>query len=188
MVSNIENEINQEIEKERFINFYKKNKFKIIFFILFMLFLIFGYQIKIIYLNKKNSEFIEKILLSKIYLDEKKKEGLDILNEVKNTNNDTIFILSSYQLIDFYLEKKDEKAALEQLNFLRQKLKKNSYALELLNIKEVIIKFDYIEEKEILNLLKTSTKQNFTIIQNKLLYDFYIKNNQPIKAKQFYKK
>ncbi len=38
MSSNIENEINQELEKEKFINFYKKNKFKIIFFILFIYF------------------------------------------------------------------------------------------------------------------------------------------------------
>ena len=185
MSSNIENEINQELEKEKFINFYKRNKFKILFFILFLIFLIFGYQIKTIYINKKNSENIEQILLSKIYLDDQNKEGLNILNKVKKTNHDTISILSSYQLIDFYLKKKDEKAALEQLELLRQRLKNNDNALELLDLKEVIIRFDSIEEKEILNLLKSSKKQNFSITKNKLLHDFYIKNNQPKKAEQF---
>ncbi len=185
MNNNFENEINQELGKEKYINLYKKNKFKIFFFVLFAFLLIFGYQIKTMYLNKKNSENIEKLLLSKIYLYEKNKEALDILNEVKNANNDTISILSSYQLIDFYLEKKDEKAALEQLNFLRKKVKNNNYAMELLDIKEALIRFDNIEEKNILKLLKSSKNNNFLTIKNKLLYDFYIKNKMLIKAKQF---
>ena len=84
------------------------------------------------------------------------------------------------------MKKKDKKAALEQLKLLRQMLKNNDNALELLDLKEVIIRLDSIEEKEILSLLKSSKKQNLSITKNKLLYDFYIKNNQPKKAEQFF--
>ena len=54
-------------------------------------------------------------------------------------------------------------------------------------MKKVILLFDKIDEKEILELTeKNSTRSNFKIIKKQLLYDFYINNNQKLKAKQIY--
>lgn len=183
MNTNLENEIRQELEKEKFINFYKKYKTKIIFFIISIIIFIFGYQFRILYINKANSENVEKILLSQIYLYEKNQNGIKILNEVKNTDNFTISIISTFKLIDYYLDKNDKKSALEYLIFLKKKIVNDDNFIELLNIKETIIKFDEIKEEEILNLLKKSDK--FSSIKNKLLYDFYLNKNQVSKAKQF---
>ena len=36
-----------------------------------------------------------------------------------------------------------------------------------------------------INLLKKSESDNFQIIKNQILYDYYTKNNQPQKAKSF---
>lgn len=186
MINNLENEINQELKKDKLLNFYKKNKIKIISLIIFLIILIFGYQFRAYYINKKNSEYIEKILLSTIYLDQESQKGIDSLNEIKDKiNSDTIVILSSYQLIDFYLKKNNKQKALEEIIYLRKKLKNNSNALELINIKEAIIRFDQIEEKDILKLLKNEKKENFMSIKKKLFYDFYTKKGQLNKAKQF---
>lgn len=183
MNDNLENEIRQELEKEKFINFYKKYRTKLVFFIISTIILIFSYQFRTLYINKANSENIEKILLSQIYLDEKNQNGIKILNELKNTDNPTISTISSFKLIDYYLDKNDRKSALEYLIFLKKKIGNDDNLLELLNIKETIIKFDEIKEGEILNLLKKSEK--FSSIKNKLLYDFYLSKHQISKAKQF---
>lgn len=185
MENNFENEINQELEKDKFINFYKKNKIKLIFFLIFFIFSIFGYQLRTIYKNINNSKNIEKILLSKIYLDEKKQEGQSILNEIKDSSDFSISMLSTFQLIDFHLKNGEKNKALKELYFLKNKNKNNERVLDLLTIKEVIIKFDYITENEIVSLLKKNNNKNFAIIKNKLLYDFYIKSNQLKKAEQF---
>lgn len=185
MENSLENEINQELKKEKFKIFYKNNKIKIIFIIIFLFFLIFVYQLRIFYIKKNNSENIEKILLSKNYLDEKNLKGVDILNKLKNSNDYTISIISTYQLIDFYLKEKNKKAVLDQINFLKKKLNNNKHALELLNIKDVLIQFDTIQEKEILALLNKTKNDKFTFIKNKLLYDFYTRDKQFKKAEQF---
>lgn len=185
MNNNLENEIREELEKEKILNFYNKNKKKIIFFIIFIILFIFGYQFQSLYQKKNNSEDIEKILLSKIYLDNKNQKGIDLLNEVKKSNNHNIMIISYYELIEFFLNNNKSQDAFDQILLLKKKLKNNKKALELLSIKETIIKFDNIEENEILNLLKSVKNENFLKIKNKLLYDFYIKNNQLDKASQF---
>lgn len=184
MENSLEKEITQELERDKFINFYKKNKNKIIFFILFFLILIFGYQIRSFYYDKQNSENIEKILLSQIYLGENtnNKEGIDILNEVKKSNNETIVILSSNKLIDFYVKRNEMQKALNEIIFLKERLKNNSYSLELINIKEAIIKFDNIKENEILILLKKTNNEYFSSIKKQLIKQYYIKNKQFKKA------
>lgn len=183
MENSLEKEITEELERDKYINFYKKNKNKIIFFILFFLILIFGYQIRSFYYDKQNSGDIEKILLSQIYLGENNnKEGVDILNEVKKSNNETIVILSSNKLIDFYVKRNEMQKALNEIIFLKERLKNNSYSLELINIKEAIIKFDNIKENEILILLKKTNNEYFSSIKKQLIKQYYIKNNQFKKA------
>lgn len=55
-------------------------------------------------------------------------------------------------------------------------------------IKKAILKFDYIQEPEILQLLEHKNKNsNFNLIKKKLLVDFYTKNNQLNKANQIKK-
>ena len=185
MENNFENEINQELEREKFINFFQKNKIKIIFFLLSLFFLIFGYQIKKFYQTKTNSENIEKILLSKIYLQNDKQGAINLLNEIKKSDNNSISTLSSNELISFYLKEKNLISVMNEINFLKKKIGNDKQALTLLNIKEVLIKFDTIKEKEILELLKETKNDNFLLIKKKLLYDFYIKDNQIKKAEQF---
>ena len=53
------------------------------------------------------------------------------------------------------------------------------------NIKEVLLNFENIKEKEILSLLKLDNENgNFALLKRKLLFDFYYKNGQLKKANQ----
>lgn len=185
MEKSFENEIYQEFKEEKLINFFKKYKIIIISIFLIFIVLIFIYQFNIFYIKKRNIENVEKILLSQIYLDNQNLIGLNILNDLSKSENNSISILSSKKLIDFYLKENKKDEALKKIIFLKKKLKKDTVNLELLNIKEAVIKFDDIKEEELLKILKTKENETFTNTKKKLLYDFYIKNNEIKKAKQF---
>ena len=58
----------------------------------------------------------------------------------------------------------------------------------MIKIKKTLLLFNSLNEAEILNLIKINQKKDtFISIKKKLLFDFYMKNNQSKKAQQVYK-
>jgi len=183
MSNELESQIKESLFKEKIEKFYKKNKILIIIFFIILIVTPIFIQINS-YFNKKNNEnLLEQYLKAESLIKTDNQQALEILNNLINSQNETIQKLSFNRIVEFYInEGQKDKAILlfdEKRGFV------NKLFDELYNIKKVILNFDSIEESEILNLLRLDKKNdNFISIKKKLLYDFYIQSNQLNKAKQ----
>ena len=183
MSNELESQIKESLFKEKIEKFYKKNKILIIVFFITLIVTPIFIQINS-YLNKKNNEnLLEQYLKAESLIKKDDNQALKILENLTNSQNQTIQKLELNRIVDIYLNQGQKDKALLQLEKISDF--DNKLFDELNNVKQVILKFDTIKESEILELLKTDNKNNsFILIKKKLLYDFYIKSNQLNKAKQ----
>ena len=183
MSNELESQIKESLFKEKIEKFYKKNKILIIVFFIILIITPIFIQINS-YLNKKNNEnLLEQYLKAESLIKKDDNQALEILENLTNSQNQTIQKLALNRTVDIYLNQGQKDKALLQFEKVRDF--DNKLFDELNNIKQVILKFDTIKESEILDLLKIDHKNDsFILIKKKLLYDFYIKSNQLNKAKQ----
>ena len=183
MSNELESQIKDSLFKEKIEKFYKKNKILIIVFFIILIVTPIFIQINS-YLNKKNNEnLLEQYLKAESLIQKDDNQALEILENLTNSQNQTIQKLALNRTVDIYLNQGQKDKALLQFEKVRDF--DNKLFDELNNIKQVILKFDTIKESEILDLLKIDNKNDsFILIKKKLLYDFYIKSNQLNKAKQ----
>lgn len=183
MSNELESQIKESLFKEKIEKFYKKNKILIIVFFTILIVTPIFIQINS-YLNKKNNEnLLEQYLKAESLIKKDDNQALEILENLTNSQNQTIQKLALNRTVDIYLNQGQKDKALLQFEKVRDF--DNKLFDELNNIKQVILKFDTIKESEILDLLKIDNKNDsFILIKKKLLYDFYIKSNQLNKAKQ----
>jgi len=183
MSNELESQIKESLFKEKIEKFYKKNKILIIVFFIILIVTPIFIQINS-YLNKKNNEnLLEQYLKAESLIKKDDNQALEILENLTNSQNQTIQKLALNKTVDIYLNQGQKDKALLQFEKVRDF--DNKLFDELNNIKQVILKFDTIKESEILDLLKIDNKNDsFILIKKKLLYDFYIKSNQLNKAKQ----
>ena len=183
MSNELESQIKDSLFKEKIEKFYKKNKILIIVFFIILIVTPIFIQINS-YLNKKNNEnLLEQYLKAESLIKTDNSQALEILENLTNSQNQTIQKLALNRTVDIYLNQGQKDKALLQFEKVRDF--DNKLFDELNNIKQVILKFDAIKESEILDLLKIDNKNDsFILIKKKLLYDFYIKSNQLNKAKQ----
>lgn len=184
MSNELENQIKEEVQKDKINAFYKKYKKVIntIFALIILLPIIF--QILLYYNKKKDADLLSEYLKAETLIENNEKEAVDILLKLADNKNETISLLSLNRLIEYYISKDKKSNALELL----ENDNKNfdlSILNELKNIKKVIINFNSIKEQEILQLLNSKDKNSsFKLIKKRLLIDFYINNNQLEKAEQ----
>jgi len=183
MSNELESQIKESLFKEKIEKFYKKNKILIIVFFIILIVTPIFIQINS-YLNKKNNEnLLEQYLKAESLVKTDNNQALEILENLTNSQNQTIQKLALNRTVDIYLNQGQKDKALLQFEKIRDF--DNKLFDELNNVKQVILKFDTIKESEILDLLKIDNKNDsFILIKKKLLYDFYIKSNQLNKAKQ----
>jgi len=183
MSNELESQIKESLFKEKIEKFYKKNKILIIVFFIILIVTPIFIQINS-YLNKKNNEnLLEQYLKAESLVKTDNNQALEILENLTNSQNQTIQKLALNRTVDIYLNQGQKDKALLQFEKIRDF--DNKLFDELNNVKQVILKFDTIKESEILDLLKIDNKNDsFVLIKKKLLYDFYIKSNQLNKAKQ----
>ena len=122
-----------------------------------------------------------------MYLDaNKKEEGIKMLNDlIKSSSNNKIKIFATNKLLTLYINEKNINEALSVINQVLSDKKVDKDEKELLNIKKVLLKFDGIDENEILKLLKPNKQNNsFKKLSYLILLDFYTMKNQKIKMKE----
>ena len=183
MSNELETQIEDELLKDKFSNFFKKNKIIVFALILLLVVLPISIQVFIFINDKKQEQFISKYIEAEILIDNNDIKGVQILNTIKEKGNDTIKLLAISKLAEYYINKNQKEKALQILNSTKDF--DNKVFQELTEIKKIILNFDKIKENEILNFTKDDKyKKNFRLIKTKLLYDYYIKSNQLEKAKQ----
>jgi len=187
MKKEIDIAIEDELFKDKFSNFYNRNKKKIISIFIILFFIPIFFQ-SIIYFQEKNKEkLIAEYLKAEMLFRENSVESVKILNNLVLSKNSTVVSLAANRLIEIYINDGDIKNAKKIISKTQSTLD-NKILIELISIKKVLLNFENIKEDELISLLKTN-KNNiyFESARKKLLYDYYIKTNQILKANQIYK-
>ena len=185
MEKDLEIIIEDGLLKDKYRNLIKKNK-KIIIVISFLLiFVPIIFQIYLFIEKNKNEKIFLNYLKAEFFMEKNEKLSVELLNDLKNQNNDTIKMLSSMMLHDYYLKKNDNKNLLLTYEELKKNIKFPLYK-DLVFTKNIILNFDTADEEQILKY--TDLKNNyFQLINKKILYDFYIKEKQVKKADEVLK-
>lgn len=182
MSNEFESQIKESIFEDKLLNFYKKFKFYIIVSLLLIVLVPIIYQIKV-YKNYKNNESLLE-LYSNAIIDLKNKDFKKAaynLEKLVQSENNTVALLSLYQLYDLKKNSKSELIKIIDKIIDEKKINKNN--LQLLNLKKSLIVFDDANENEMLKILNIQSKDNFfNKINLSIMYDFYISRNQSNKA------
>ena len=105
--------IEDELFKDKILNFYIRNKRKIISIVIILIFIPVFFQ-SIIYFQKKNKEkLIAEYLKAEMLFKENSVESVKILNNLILSKNATVVSLAANKLIDIYIQKKEYNLALK---------------------------------------------------------------------------
>jgi hypothetical protein len=189
MSNEFENQIKEEVLNDKIHNFFKNYRIVIIIIITLIILIPITLQTYLFIDQRNKQKLLTDYLKAEVMIGMKETENtaIKIFKDLSAETNDTISTLSVGKLLTYYLDKNDNKKAIDFIKSIEPKYKKEILK-DIKNIKEVLLNFEYIKEKEILNLLKLDNKNdNFALLKRKLLFDFYYKNGQLKKAEQIKK-
>ena len=178
MSNEFENEVKEELFSEKIIYLFKKNKFKILFLILFIILVPLFFQINNLLRDNQNQKlFVEYSNILNYKGDSGNKLVKNKLNELLNSSNETISLLAFNKLIDL-----NKEFYLNNIEALNNIIKNKNIEIEkkdLINIKKSLLVFDYANESQMLELLDIkNNKSSFYKIKLQIIRDFYQSKNQ----------
>ena len=185
-MNQIFNEIDDDLKKDRILNFFKKYKFIIIIIIslIFLtIFIIVGKNILFESRAKKNTQ--EYVIILGLINDKKIDEAKKRLDILKDSKINLYKVLAISKLLELSKENKNEQILI--LDYaIRSDIEKNDK--DLFKIKKALLAFDNLEEQQFLNLLNPGDFKNspWRVLSLEILGDFYLSKGQKIKAKDVY--
>ena len=185
-MNQIFNEIEDDLKKDRILNFFKKYKFIIIIIIslIFLtIFIIAGKNILFESRAKKNTQ--EYVIILGLINDKKIDEAKKRLEILKDSKINLYKVLAISKLLELSKENKNEQILI--LDYaIRSDIEKNDK--DLFKIKKALLAFDNLEEQQFLNLLNPGDFKNspWRVLSLEILGDFYLSKGQKIKAKDVY--
>ena len=188
MNENIINNPKKITLREKFINFYKKNKTIIYSTLSFLLIIV------IVLITYSEIKTRKEITISELYVDAKmylknneNDKALEILKSLINSNHGTYSMLSLFLIINENLIDDDVKIismfdVLINRNDLEEEIK------NLLIFKKALVQSNIVEESVLLNTLKPLTNKETIWKPHALLLigDYFVYKKQYLKAKEFY--
>lgn len=185
MSNELNNQINESIYNDKILNFYKKNKYYIIFFILIIILGPILYQIKLTMDNNSSAKDLEKYaIITNEVIKKNQNEAINQFIQLTSSKNDTVVMLSLNQLIS--ITKQPYTEVIKILDNLIKKNKLSNKNTDLLKIKKSLLIFDNASEQEMLELLdiKSNNESYFKKIILQILSDYYLSQNQKNKAQE----
>ena len=185
-MNQIFNEIDDDLKKDKILNFFKKYKFIIIIIIslIFLtIFIIVGKNILFESRAKKNTQ--EYVIILGLINDKKIDEAKKRLEILKDSKINLYKVLAISKLLELSKENKNEQILI--LDYaIRSDIEKNDK--DLFKIKKALLAFDNLEEQQFLNLLNPGDFKNspWRVLSLEILGDFYLSKGQKIKAKDVY--
>ena len=185
-MNQIFNEIDDDLKKDRILNFFKKYKFIIIIvisLIFLTIFIIVGKNILFESRAKKNTQ--EYVIILGLINDKKIDEAKKRLDILKDSKINLYKVLAISKLLELSKENKNEQILI--LDYaIRSDIEKNDK--DLFKIKKALLAFDNLEEQQFLNLLNPGDFKNspWRVLSLEILGDFYLSKGQKIKAKDVY--
>ena len=138
MSNEIETQIDDELLKDKILNFYKKFKIIIISISTLLIISPILFQVNNYYKNSKDADLTAKYLKAEMLLQSgDAPRSLEILNSLKSSNNDAIKSLSISTLVKYYLDKDDKPKALRIIKDANNDFNSKIFK-ELNNIQEAL--------------------------------------------------
>jgi len=185
-MSQILNEIEEDLKKDRFIIFFKK--YKIIFIILFSLIILsifFVVEKKIIFENRAKKYTQEYVIILNLINNKNIDEAKNKLEILKNSKINIYKVLAISKLLELSKDNKNEQLSI--LDYaINANIDKNDK--DLFKIKKALLAFENLDETQFLNLLNPSDfkESPWRVLALEILGDFYLSKGQKIKAKDIY--
>ena len=185
-MNQIFNEIDDDLKKDRILNFFKKYKFIIIIIIslIFLtIFIIVGKNILFESRAKKNTQ--EYVIILGLINDKKIDEAKKRLEILKDSKINLYKVLAISKLLELSKENKNEQISI--LDYaIKSNIEKNDK--DLFKIKKALLAFDNLDELQFVNLLNPGDFKNspWRVLSLEVLGDFYLSKGQKIKAKDIY--
>ena len=189
MSSELENQIKDDLFRDKVNNFFSRyKKYLITLLILLITIPSFYHAYKAYERNQseKNTEnYSQAIMLLK---NENLDESSKIFTKLLEAKDEFIIISSLNQLVEINLKKKEPKKNIIIIDNVLNSKKLSKLNIELLKIKKALLIFDLADEKTMLDLLNKNDKQNkFYSLSMQILNDFYTSKKDFLKASEIQK-
>lgn len=189
MSSELENQIKDDLFRDKVIKFFSQYKKYLITLLILLITIPSFYHAFKAYERNKSEKILEDyskaiMMLGNENLDEADKIFTKLLNE----KNEAIMISSLNKIIEINLKKKNPKKNIIIIDDILNSKKLSALNTELLKIKKALLIFDKADEKTMLDLLNKNEKQSkFYSLSMQILVDFYISKNELSKANEIQK-
>lgn len=182
MSNELDEQINDSLQKQKILDFYKKFKFYIILVLSILIILPLSYQINIYLEKEKNAKNVEEYSFALNELKNGRSNNAYLIFEkLLDSDNSTIVMLSFNQLYQIYKNDRQKIIGVIEKILKQKNLNKNS--LELIKLKKSLMIFDRAKEQDMLELLNIKNKNNYVYrLALEIMFDFYKKNKQTNKA------
>lgn len=182
MSNELDEQINDSLQKEKILYFYKKFKFYIILVLSILIILPLTYQIYNYLEKEKNAKNFEDYSFALNELrNGRGNNAYLIFEKLADSDNSTIVMLSFNQLYQIY--KNDRRKIMGIIEKIIKKNNLNKNSLELIKLKKSLMIFDQANEQDMLELLNIKDKNNYVYrLALEIMFDFYKKNKQINKA------
>lgn len=185
-MSQLFNEIDEDLKQDKFINFFKKYKFILIIIFSLILILIFFAVIKnIIFENRAKKYTQEYVIILNLVNNKKVDEAKKKLEVLKDSKINIYKVLAISKLLELSKENKNEQISI--LDYaINSNIEKNDK--DLFKIKKALLAFENLDETQFINLLNPSDfkESPWRVLVLEILGDFYFSKKQNIKAKEIY--
>ena len=185
-MNEIINEINDDLKKDKFLNLFKKYKYKITIFLILFFFIIFFFVGKnILFESRAKKATQEYVFILNLISEKKNDEAKKRLEDLKNSKINIYKVLAISKLLE--LSKNDKN---KQISLLDEAISGNidRNDKDLFKIKKAILIFESSDENNVFNLLNPSDFKHspWKILSLEMLGDFYLDRGQKNKAKDIY--
>ena len=185
-MNEIINEINDDLKKDKFLNLFKKYKYKITIFLILFFFIIFFFVGKnILFESRAKKATQEYVFILNLISEKKNDEAKKRLEDLKNSKINIYKVLAISKLLE--LSKNDKN---KQISLLDEAISGNidRNDKDLFKIKKAILIFESSDENNFFNLLNPSDFKDspWKILSLEMLGDFYLDRGQKNKAKDIY--
>ena len=188
MSSELENQIKDDLFKDKVFKTVIKFKKYLISFLFLIIVLPSAYHIYADHKYKKNLNLMSQYSDAMLLLNNNKIDKSIIIFDklFKNKDNEIIRLLAINKLLEIHIKQKNFKKAINIINTEIDNIKTSENTKDLLKIKKSLLVFDQINENEILMLLDTKNKNKiYRNINIKIISDYYLSKNKTEKYQKF---
>ena len=185
-MSQLFNEIDEDLKQDKFINFFKKYKFiLIITFFLILILIFFVVSKNIIFENRAKKYTQDYVIILNLINNKKIDEAKKKLEVLKDSKINIYKVLAISKLLELSKENKNEQISI--LDYaINSNIEKNDK--DLFKIKKALLAFENLDETQFINLLNPSDfkESPWRVLALEIFGDFYLSKKQKIKAKEIY--